>query len=639
MAEREARVRLSLVAGGYLGGLQQVTAATKAQMASLSTAMGAVGTAGLRGMRGSLAAVGSELKGTLTMAAKFGGIFGAGAALTKAGSLQSTYRDLAFSIERATGEATKWQNVQQQIEPVAMRTGRSSQELADAFKDVLAETGDAKLAAASIGAIGVLATASGRSVGELSSVAGALNDKLGVTAKEMPDALAAAVDLSNKGGIGFEDLTKAIHMTGASARAAGLTGAEAFGSLIALMNKGGDALGSTKKGLSAITQLMDQMADPSRQKEIKQSFGVSVVNDKTGEIQRTETILAAMLIKTGGQREKLAKVFKGEQLKLVTELAAPFREAFEKTKGDVTTKTEAGLRAFNDALKRAGTSSFKFADAQSKAVDRMEDPQRKLALAMETFAQEFTKPAALEAMNELTKHLPKVATGFAKIVSFAVNNPLAAGGAYVGARMALGFASGALAQAGTAIGTYAAAQIRASAAAAGPWKTAGAALGIAAAAYLAYKLGKDAVDDAARKDLASASDLAGAATAGSIVARGSSVERKQEALKLLKERVSFAETERSERKTGIANKLTFGAYSDVRGMVGEDELAKAKGAIRELEQSLAKGGKSGDRVAESFERAAAAADKFAQAAGGAKPGGNNGLPPSNNNTPPGYLPR
>lgn len=638
MAEREARVRLSLVTGGYLGGLSQVSAATKAFGATLQSAMGSAGMAGLRGMRSSLAAMGSEMKGTLATAAKFGGIFGAGAALTKGVSLQSTYRDLAFSIERATGEATKWQNVQQKIEPVAMRTGRSSQELAEAFRSVLAETGDAKLAAASIGAIGVLATASGRSVGELAGVAGALNDKLGVTSKEMPDALSAAVDLANKGGIGFEDLTKAIHMTGASARAAGLTGAEAFGSLIALMNKGGDALGSTKKGLSAITQLMDQMADPSRQKEIKQSLGVSVV-DKNGALRQTESILADVLAKTGGQREKLGKVFKGEQLKLVTELGAPFREAFDKTQGDVKTKTAAGITAFNDALKRAGTSSFKFADAQAKAVDRMEDPQRKLALAMETFAQEFTKPGSLEAMNELAKSLPKVATGFAKLVSFAISNPLAAGGAYVGARMALGFASGALAQAGTAIGTYAAAQIRASAAAAGPWKTAGAALGIAAAAYLAYTIGERAVDEAAKHDMESASDLAGAATAGSIVARGSSVERKQEALKLLKERVGFAETERAERKSGIANKLTFGAYSDVRGMVGEDELAKAKGAIRELEQSLAKGGKSGDRVAESFERAAAAADKFAQAAGGAKSGGNNGLPPSSNNTTPGYMPR
>lgn len=419
MAEREARVRLSLVAGGYLGGLQQVGQQTHSLTSKLKSGWADFG----KQAGASILNLTKQVAGLAATAAGIGGAFSAAGALRGAVQMQSTYRDLAFAMSRATGKAVEWTKVQREVESAAAATGRTSEELADAFKSVLAETGDADLAGKSMKAIGTLATASGRSVSELSSVAGALNDKLGVTAAEMPDALSAALDLANKGGIGFEDLTKAIHLTGASARAAGMTGTEAFSQLVAMMNKGGDALGSTKKGLSAIVQVMDQMADPGKQKALKVAFGVDV-KDKGGNLKDTQKILGEIFSKTGGKREALAKVFGGEQLKLVTELGKPFREAFEKTGGDLKTKTAAGLEAFNDSMKAAGKSGFSFAQAQEEAKKRMEDdPMRKLAKAAETWNQAFAKPEIIAGMNSLATSVPRLATGAASVVAFFTANP------------------------------------------------------------------------------------------------------------------------------------------------------------------------------------------------------------------------
>jgi hypothetical protein len=280
----------------------------------------------------------------------------------------------------------------------------------------------------------------------------------------------------------------------------------------------------------------------------------------------------------------------------------------------------------------------------------------------------------LEALNDLARDLPKVARGMAKLVSFTINNPALAVGGYAAARVGVSFASGALANAGTAIGASAAAQIKASAVAMGPWKVAGVALATAAAAYLIYKLGQAGLDKLFKERSEEASGLAGASAAGEVAAlsKSTSTATKKKALATLEEKIQAAEAVRKERREGIFNKATFGAYADVAETAagGDDQLAKARHAARLLRESLSGKGKmvEAERAAMDEERLGkAAGDAAGKAAGkaagreaaqaianrtlrvevtkmpappggGSSGSGTNGLPPSPGNQP-GSTPR
>lgn len=631
MAEREARVRLSLVAGGYLGGLQQVGQATHAVVSKLGSGVAWFG----KQAGSSIVNLTKQIGSLAATAGGLTGIFSVGSGITNAISLQSTYRDLAFQMSRATGKAVEWQQIQKQIEPVAAATGRSSKELAEAFADVLAETGDASLAGKSLEAIGTLATASGREVKQLSSVAGALNDKLGVTADEMPNVLSAAIDLANKGGIGFEDLTKAIHLTGASARAAGMGGAEAFSQLVAMMNKGGDALGSTKKGLSAIVQVMDQMADPGRQKAIKVAFGIDV-KDKAGNLRQTQAVLADIFAKTGGKREALAKVFGGEQLKLVTELGKPFREAFEKTGGDLKTKTAAGLAAFNDAMKDAGKSGYSFAQAQEDAKKRVEDdPMRKMARAAETFNQAFAKPEVISAMGKLTDQLPRLADAASKAVEGFSKNPMQGVGALIAGVVAKDVAKAGIGQAVKAAVEKAGA---------GKMTFATAALAIEAATIEIARQEKEEAQKRVLEELGAGREILqrGNASREELLAvkEGARAKRGDVVGRMFS---PFGTKPTDILKTLVGTAATGGLLLPAVGFatMGKDKEIIAETRVQEKAADEALRGAAGKQTdaADKLAQAASALKTAAANLGGSGDNGNNGLPPSGGQTPPGFTPR
>lgn len=434
MASKTASVKLTLEGSSYIAGMRRVGDATTSAAKASGRAWEAA-RAGLDGMKRSAGETLTQMKSLLSSAATLGGALSAGKLFHDAVKMQSVYRDLAFRVGMATKAAVSWKDVQAQIEPIAARTSRRSEELAEAFGKVFSEVGDAGFAKAALEPIGALATATGRPVGELADIAGALGDKFGVTADQIPDALSAMIEFANRGGVGMEDLARVIHITGGSARAAGLMGEAGFRKMIAMANAGGDALGTLKKGLGAITGVLDQMVSPEFQKKLKLEFGVSTVG-KDGKARDVTDILGDVLKKTKGKREKLATIFSGEQLKLVSELAKPFSKAFDETKGTVKEKTEAGLSAYQEALKDAGATTFNFAKAQEEARRRANDPEARFRQAMEKLSQATQKPEMIEAINSLAESLPQLADALAKFVGWAAKNPMMAGGALVGGKMA-----------------------------------------------------------------------------------------------------------------------------------------------------------------------------------------------------------
>ena len=489
MAAKEASVKLTLDGSSYLVAIKRVGDLTEKAAKSGQTGFLNM-KRGVDAAKRSLGDLASGVGNVAKMALTLGGAFSFGTAVTDAVKLQSTYKNLAFSIEAGTGKATSWTAVQADLQGAADRTGRTTEEMGAAFAAVFRETGNAEDAKAALDAIGTAATASGHSVEQVANVVAVLGDKFGITGAQAGGSLATLLQLANQGGVSFEEMDRILNMTGASARAAGMSGAEGFSTMIALMNKGGDALGSMRKALSAVPALIDQMADPAVGKQIKQNFGVDV-KTSAGQIKSANDVLAGIMAKTQGDRAKLGKVFKGEQLKVVTELGAPFRKAFEETSGDVATKTKAGLDAFSKSLTDAGKGAKDEAWLRAKAAERANDPERKLAQAKELLTRAFEKPEMIRAIEDLAAALPKLAKYMAKALSFAVEHPALAAGLVGGAKVGGAFLGGAM----EGVGRKIAAEIGASAVGrkiaagfaggiAGP--TIGLAIGTAAgAAYLA----------------------------------------------------------------------------------------------------------------------------------------------------------
>lgn len=652
MTDRDARVRLELVAGGFLSMLKDIerqagglakevegigTAGEKAEK-KLSPMLGSL-KKGVGAAKDSLAELGSTLKSTLGQAATLGGAlsFGAGA---KAGmDLVGVYKDLAFQISNGTGKAVEWTEVQKDIEGAAGRWKRSNEEVAESYRQLFDETGDLQFTADAVDAVAMAATASGKSVSSLTSIAGTLNEKFGIAGDQMEDALASVLELSSKGGATVEDLGAKLGVVGASAKQMGLQGKEGLQQVLGMLNVGDNVTGSFKKNLAAVTGLMETFGNSDKLKSIEKTLGVKIT-DKGGEARKDA--LDKILTKTGGKEEALSKIFQGDTLKLVSHFGQTFQKTFTETEGTTKQKTKAALDAFHHALADAGKTTLSAAELEAQAKKRAaEDPERQFADAMNKFKAAFTKPEMMASMEKLAHLLPQVAEGAAKLVEFAVHHPLLAGAGLLGAKGGGSFAGSIATDALKGIGKSIGKDIAAQAAASGVWKTVGAnlgaAAGIAVAAAVAYELGKQAIDKIYEDKAADQSDLAsGGAAAAAAIASGDTKQMAAQA-QTLRARIAKA----NENHSGVSGFVddTFGAAAqlfsggEVKGDVQANAIAKAEAQLRELEKAMQKGAKSGakhadatDKAARSLERLAAAADKAAP--GG---GGNNGLPPAPGN--------
>ncbi|HKQ70999.1 MAG TPA: phage tail tape measure protein, partial [Polyangiaceae bacterium] len=362
---------------------------------------------------------------TIKQAAKWGfaGAIGGATLLSKrALDVREKFQNLAFTIQAGTGVTQDWQSLMREVQGSAIATGQSTNELADAFGSVFEAVGDADYAKAAMKTIATQATATGDSIETLASIAGTLNEKFGVTAKDLPEALAIAKGLGSKGGVSIQDMADKLSVLGASAKRAGLQGIEGFQAMIAIANSGDDALGGLKKNVAAVTALFDKMTESGQQKEIQKSFGIDVktmLKKGADPIGVVETILR----KTRGNKEKIEAVFQGEEGKLLVDLGKKYAATFDATAGNVETKTQAAVDAFNASLEEAGRSNLNAAQIQTEAARRAQEPQRRLASSLEQLSAKFTDPKIFSAIDRLSDSLPPLTEKMGKLIDLVLENP------------------------------------------------------------------------------------------------------------------------------------------------------------------------------------------------------------------------
>jgi hypothetical protein len=441
MSDRPARVRLMLDSGSFIGGLQSVAQQSESIGKRIGKGLGGWGIAGLERFGGTLKRMGEQAMTAAKWGLSLGGAFTVGGAIKSAVELTDTYRNLAFAVEAGTGQSTRWQQIQADIEGTAGRWSKANADVAASFKAIWDDTGDLEFTSAAVESAGKASRATGKDMGVLAGLAGTLFGKFGVGAKDIDASMAALIELGNKGGISLDEMSTTLGVVGASARQMGKSGAEGVRFAMGMFNLADAATGNMKKATAATAGLMDELGNTDKLKQIQKELRIKLVTNK-GDI--APDALEKILARTGGRKELLAKVFSGESLKLISELGKPFEVAYKQAKdaGESTKgATAKGLEAYRKALEEAGRVTMTAADVERKAKERLSDPSARIQDAMNRLTTAFTQPEMISAIEQLAGQLPRLAQGLADLIRFTTREPWAAASIAIPAVIAKEFAA------------------------------------------------------------------------------------------------------------------------------------------------------------------------------------------------------
>jgi hypothetical protein len=637
VTDRVASIRATLKTNAFVAGLNEITTKSAAAGRKIGSALSTPIKEGLTKAKAGWASTVGDLKNVAKLAAGIGGGLSLASMVSDAIELEGTYRSIAFNVNKVPGNMSTWQQIQKDVESAAMRTGASSKDLASAYNQIFKEVGDQATAKSAIEVIGTAATAGQGKVEELVGVIPLLSEKFHIAAKDIPEAMTRIIEKLGTGGTNVEDIGTKFELMAADAVEAGLTGADGISKLLDVTAMLDNRLGA--KAAPALKQMLEKLRDGgAAMKEFKKSTGISLKGVEG--FDKLKSMLG------GKGRAKAELMFTGDVRSAFDELVKPFDEAVAKAKAAGKSAKEAekeGKAAFEASLAAVGKSSMKFADLQKEAADKLaNDPATILHHALEEASQAFRDPQMLSAIRSLAKDLPPLAHGFAKLVGWVVAHPWLAGGAALAARPAMGLAggfvqSGAEKLAGKASGAIGE-SIAAAAAKSGAWAgVVGPAIAVAAAAVIAFELGKAGIDKAIGDQFKKVNTLQDATNVGGVAEQGSKAQ-KLEAIRILRGKIA-----ESKKGPGFAAE-GIGVVSDIFESVGSvgkggkknltasniqaDAIAKAEAQVAALEASLSKtseqtadAGHATSRFTVEVEGAARALRKIAAAAGTDPSGG------------------
>lgn len=647
--QREAAIKITLKEGAFKSGLRSMETMTRSTGDRMGQALAGPMKAGVENAKASLKNMGNELTGTLKAAATLGGAVGLGALVKSAITAEARSARLAASLEKFSGRVVNAADAQDVLDRAVDRSKISYEEAGEALnqlssvaaigglemvEDALARS---QLQAKRLGVTGeitartynrLLAKGVAKSAEEAENLVEQMSEFGRVTMGLDPDEAIDPNDVAEFASFakqaGIEMGTALALMKSAGGGAVKDFGqasefVEEFGNVFRDVKSLGDLrkdlgispdkLNTSKDGLENFLTVLDE-AGPKGVKSLLASFGN----------ERTKASLRKLIGEDLVVDVEKGKKGSAERLKL---RADEIRSELAKV-ADASGEFSARIERQNKAL--TGTSSSKLQDALNK------------------FEKAFQKPEMISAIDSLAENLPELAKVLAKIVDFTLKNPKTAIAAAVGGRVGLSFAGGALADAGSKIGSKAAgviaegatglgkqigSSIVSTASAAGPWKTAGGVFAAAAAALIGHEIGKALSKETVEKSFDEASKTSGrlvASTASAHAARTTGdAESRKRALAALEADIAAAK-----KKTGLLSTdvdagdavsgLAFGPLGLLIKRVaagslatGSGEMSGAEKEAAALRESLNKAAGGGDKAGDAFARVERAASKAADA--------------------------
>jgi hypothetical protein len=434
MGDKTATVRLDVKGDGFRSGMnkakQDVARGAKEMGSSLSSAMNEGAKGGVNAIKGMLGTIKNAAMG---LSGIFGGI---GFAELVKGSLDSRaqFVNLSMAIEAGSGRIVEWQKLQKESRAIAKQWGQDNALLGKSFGDVYAGTQNLDFAAQSVETIAIAARGTGEEVENLTKIAGVLNQKFGITARELPEAMAAVYGAAGAMGPGgLEKLGEDFGEIGGKAKTMGLTGVEGMKQMLGWLAKAQQETGRFEQAMTALPQIFDQIIERTGKGGILESGGKVPIKiqtvDEQGQPRSPADIVADIIAKTGGDATALGEFgFGGEGLQTVKALAKDFQAEMKATGGDI----DASRAAVTRALMGAAESSVDWSRIQERASDNMKGPAANITTAIETMKEAFEDPGMQSAIESLAENLPELAEGVAKAVQFIVKNPIMSAGVLLG---------------------------------------------------------------------------------------------------------------------------------------------------------------------------------------------------------------
>ncbi len=490
MATKVASVRLGLDASGFKREMTSVVGTAKTAGSRIGGAIRSGLAEGGRGGIDALKNAAGSARSALSSLAGVVGTVSLGALAQGSMQAEAQFRKFAFGVKRGTGEIIDWRDAMARAQQVSdkLKKSVSATDVGTAMQTLFDASGNKDFASQVAEDVAVASLSSGEEMQKLSGIAGELNEKFGVSADGMKEALNGVLSLSKTGGVEFEELAGYVGELGASAKGAGIQGVEGFQRFLGVVNAVRDNVGSMKKATSGVRGLVEGLESGETAKKAKVAVGVDVAAmQKAGA--SFDKIIATIVTKAKGDTKKLADIFGGgAQLQAVQAIGSL---------GSSVAEIEASLT-------EASKASTTWADHVNEAAKNAESGPGRLNAAMEEMRRAFQKPEIADAITSLAQHLPQLAKLVADAVGFAAENPLTAGAAVGGGIFLKGAAEAALPsilmRAFAGGGTTAAAAIEGGIAKGGSRFAVGLPVAIAAGAALTAAALLEAGQDASERD-------------------------------------------------------------------------------------------------------------------------------------------
>lgn len=443
MASREASLKVTLQPASFQAGLRRMSSMTTAAGRRMGQAIKGPMVSGLKSARSEISGMLSGLKRGIGIAASLGGALSFAGLAKDAITMQNTYRNIAFNVNKVAGNAESWESIQEMINNSVQKTGRSADDLSEAFMTIFEATGDFTLAAKGMQIVGTTATATGHSIGALAGTIQLAARKFGVGTDGMEDAMTRMIEKTGVGGKGIEELSSRFALMAGEAAGAGMKGAEGMSELLGMLLLLDSSIG--EKADPGLKMMFQSIKSGSVQFiRLKKEMGAGI--EFTADMSAMDKILATL--QSGKGRAAAEQVFTADARVVYDELAKPFDEAMKKAQKLGLSKKEQmdlAVKAFRKNLDDASASTMEYSTIQNEASKRQdEDPMVKMNKAFARISDAFTKPEMIEAMNTLADKMPAFADAVVWALNTFLDNPWETIAVLVGGKIALAFAGAAV---------------------------------------------------------------------------------------------------------------------------------------------------------------------------------------------------
>lgn len=381
-----------------------------------------------------LSQVGRSVGGVGKAALAVTGIGGGALIASRLGSAISLERQQRELAVAGSGQMSLG-GLRSTIKNTSIATGASQEDVTQGLREYVSATGNLGEAAQAIQSFATIAQAAGASVSDVSKAGAYLTKSMGISAKELPEALSKLYFQGKKGAFELKDIASAIPALGAQASNLGMKGMAGMTTLGGLAQIAQTGTGNAAEAQTALQSLFKQMVDKAGDVQSGKAFGKKVEvfehGDPTKAMHDVPQVLANIIAASRGDVTKLNEFADIRGSKALNPLVGAYKSAAESTKGSDAQKIEAGRQAVLKMIQDNADAQGTYADVQRDASQVMESFSAQLEVLntrLTDIANSELVPALKKLGPPIEKLIPFIAQAtevFAKLLGFFAENPFA----------------------------------------------------------------------------------------------------------------------------------------------------------------------------------------------------------------------